>query len=532
MPWDLLNQYKGHSRTPLRIFCVFQGFDGLDLSPSVIQFFQQSYPIGSNRAVDPLNHLWNQEYEAVGAHLRSVFPEMKSEPMLYLFIRQQGQETSFQVGYWGCSVPNPKNSPHENPPSLYDPYLLTEQQGKEILQYCVQKLQTQGANSDELQKLAYRECGRVMSRCMALMGAFFTDAHYLIYDTLPPQLPQLLPQLLEGIEQIPTVQRLVGQVMEAYGEVLTAMKGDRAALVPDLALDMAEALVSVNRGYAQAKLNYALSSWLKLRTNRTSESSSLLRLVGEAMAENDRAFLQRLQQLYSKLRDSSALAEIKRIDGIITESDRGIDYSRLRTLLKEASWKDANRETIKLMQQASGTINPLTVMDIEKFPCKDLCTINNLWVSHSKSKFGFSVQKKIWQECGSPQKDSSNWEKFYKTLGWNVLYSMHEEDLDFSSESPIGHLPCLWCSDKLLLSGSLGLSFGSAIVSVLSAFVHAANVAAANVAADVRAKSINNPYSTRVIPVEKVKAITPNSKDKMESLLFRVKTCISPKLRS
>jgi hypothetical protein len=131
---------------------------------------------------------------------------------------------------------------------------------------------------------------------------------------LPPQLPQLLPQLLEGIEQIPTVQRLVGQVMEAYEEILTAMKGDRAALVPDLALDMAEALVSVNRGYAQSKLNYALSSWLKFRTNQTAEGSSLLRLVGEAMGESDRSFLNRLQQLYRCIYDSLALVEVRKIE--------------------------------------------------------------------------------------------------------------------------------------------------------------------------------------------------------------------------
>jgi hypothetical protein len=299
LPSDLLSSYQGQGRTPLRIFPVFQGFDGVDLSATPTQFLQQCYRRSNDRPVQVLDHAWSKQYPAAGGAVRGLFVPLRSEPMLFLFIKQEGQEISFRVSYWGF-----------NAPEMCDEFLLTEQEGSEILRACAQKFQGQA----QAEKLAIRECGRVLSKCMTLMGAFFTDAHYLLYDSLPPQLPQLLPQLLEGIEQIPTVQRLVGQVMEAYEEILTAMKGDRAALVPDLALDMAEALVSVNRGYAQSKLNYALSSWLKFRTNQTAEGSSLLRLVGEAMGESDRSFLNRLQQLYRCIYDSLALVEVRKIE--------------------------------------------------------------------------------------------------------------------------------------------------------------------------------------------------------------------------
>ena len=406
LPSDLLSSYQGQGRIPLRIFPVFQGFDGVDLSATPTQFLQQCYRRSNDRPVEVLDHAWSKQYPAAGGAVRGLFVPLRSEPMLLLFIKQEGQEISFRVSYWGF-----------NALEMCDEFLLTEQEGSEILRACAQKFQGQA----QAEKLAIRECGRVLSKCMTLMGAFFTDAHYLIYDTLPPQLPQLLPQLLEGIEQIPTVQRLVGQVMEAYEEVLTAMKGDRAALVPDLALDMAEALVSVNRGYAQTKLNYALSSWLKLRTTntKTSEDFSLLGQVCKVIAEADKEFLKRLQSIYAYLNDSVALSELKRIDhllcqrllqesrrqektnAMLLESASFLNYTKLRDLLKMEKWKEADQETSHLMLQAfcPGRYldwDRVVSSDLLKFPYKDLRTIDQLWVEASNGRFGFSIQQKIY----------------------------------------------------------------------------------------------------------------------------------------
>ena len=36
--------------------------------------------------------------------------------------------------------------------------------------------------------------------------------------------------------------------------------------------------------------------------------------------------------------------------------------------------------------------------DIDKFPCQDLHTIDQLWVKLSGRKFGFSIQAEIWDK--------------------------------------------------------------------------------------------------------------------------------------
>ena len=49
--------------------------------------------------------------------------------------------------------------------------------------------------------------------------------------------------------------------------------------------------------------------------------------------------------------------------------------------------------------------------DIKNFSCQNLRTIDQLWVKYSNGRFGFSVQKKIWQACGSPTEYNRDWEK-------------------------------------------------------------------------------------------------------------------------
>lgn len=136
----------------------------------------------------------------------------------------------------------------------------------------------------------------------------------------------------------------------------------------------------------------------------------------------------------------------------------GVDYAHLETLLKAGKWKEADQETAKQMCQIMGRQSKgwLQIEDIEQFPCADLRTIDQLWVKHSNGKFGFSVQKKIWDECGSPTKYNKHWEKFGEAVGWHSkgleasVISYDEITFDISASQ--GHLPCLlgvgfegWC---------------------------------------------------------------------------------------
>ncbi|MFB2938566.1 GUN4 domain-containing protein [Aerosakkonemataceae cyanobacterium BLCC-F154] len=129
-------------------------------------------------------------------------------------------------------------------------------------------------------------------------------------------------------------------------------------------------------------------------------------------------------------------------------SDKGVDYQRLRDLLKAGNWREADLETAKVMLKVAGREKEgwLDVEHIENFPCTDLRTIDRLWVKYSNGRFGFSVQKRIWESVGG-KPGVSDWEiykKFADRVGW---YEMKKdnwksyEDLTFSLNAPGGHLP-------------------------------------------------------------------------------------------
>ncbi len=96
---------------------------------------------------------------------------------------------------------------------------------------------------------------------------------------------------------------------------------------------------------------------------------------------------------------------------------RTVDYTQLQGLLKKGQWKEADQETLNVMLKAADRIseNWLNSESIKNFPCTDLRTIDQLWIKYSKGRFGFSVQKKIWQEV------NGNYGAFGDRVGWRVF---------------------------------------------------------------------------------------------------------------
>lgn len=129
-------------------------------------------------------------------------------------------------------------------------------------------------------------------------------------------------------------------------------------------------------------------------------------------------------------------------------SEKGIDYTRLRDLLKAQDWQAADQETYEVMIRAVGkqSGNWFISDELLNFPCADLLTIDQLWVKYSQGRFGFSVQKQIYVECGGKldgkYPGDTIWRKFGDKVGWRVNGSwIYYRDVTFSTSAPQGHLP-------------------------------------------------------------------------------------------
>jgi uncharacterized caspase-like protein len=162
-------------------------------------------------------------------------------------------------------------------------------------------------------------------------------------------------------------------------------------------------------------------------------------------------------------------------DGDNLNSERfGLDYyARLRDFLIAKDWKAANIETRIRMQKLVSSSQYFSFYEkyptknsreskFEKIPCFDLKNVDDLWVKYSQRKFGFSIQKEIWESYDSPEvtfgrKKSyeelqKDWERFGAAVGWRTkgLFGLGtvgwltDSRLTFDLSAPKGHLPVLW----------------------------------------------------------------------------------------
>jgi len=126
----------------------------------------------------------------------------------------------------------------------------------------------------------------------------------------------------------------------------------------------------------------------------------------------------------------------------------GMDYYELRNLLAAGKWKEADEETARVMLKVAGREKQgwLNRENIDNFPCEDLRTIDQLWVKYSDGRFGFSVQKHIYQSLGGTREYNSEvWEAFTDQVGWGVRIGewLYKRDIEFNTKAPKAHLPHL-----------------------------------------------------------------------------------------
>jgi hypothetical protein len=127
-------------------------------------------------------------------------------------------------------------------------------------------------------------------------------------------------------------------------------------------------------------------------------------------------------------------------------------YDRVQRLLAGQQWQRADQETRAVMLERYGLdVNePLQANQLQGFPCTDLRILDQMWLKHSQGRFGFSVQKAIWQKYDRLYWNKSEvWRLFADRVGWrthNLFVDNHWKrygEITFSLSAPVGHLPFL-----------------------------------------------------------------------------------------
>lgn len=130
---------------------------------------------------------------------------------------------------------------------------------------------------------------------------------------------------------------------------------------------------------------------------------------------------------------------------IETDIENFAIYQKLRDFLKTENWRKADQETARLLLEISQSKRDgwLSVAAINHLNPQALAAIDRIWCQYSKNRFGFSIQKQIWESMGgSPDADYQLWCEYCDRIGWRInqdwcFYS----DLAFDLTAPIGQFP-------------------------------------------------------------------------------------------
>jgi hypothetical protein len=164
--------------------------------------------------------------------------------------------------------------------------------------------------------------------------------------------------------------------------------------------------------------------------------------------------IQRLENNIANIYKSSSQQQSKAGNCL----EQSIDYTKLESLLAAGNWREADEETARVICLIAGKEQEgwLREEEIDNFPSKELKTIDQLWTRHSNSKFGFSVQKAIYQSLGGTRNYNPDiFKKLGDHLGWRIKDDwLNYKDLNFNLNAPLGHLPGIYfvfwerCDDK------------------------------------------------------------------------------------
>lgn len=120
-------------------------------------------------------------------------------------------------------------------------------------------------------------------------------------------------------------------------------------------------------------------------------------------------------------------------------------FRNLDKLLATGKWKEADIETYKIILKIARREKEgnLDFNSIKNFSCSSLKDIDKRWVKASNGRFGFSVQKQIWNDiAGTVGYNYDNFNKFADRVRWRRENNwLRYSDLTFNINAPRGHLP-------------------------------------------------------------------------------------------
>ncbi|BDT15764.1 GUN4 domain-containing protein [Arthrospira platensis FACHB-439] len=282
-----------------------------------------------------------------------------------------------------------------------------------------------------------------------------------IASQLQSQSQAIASQLQSQSQAITSQLQSQSQAIASQSQLLSRLESQVEAIASQLQ-SQSQAIASQLQSQSQAIAFQLPSQSQAIASQLPSQSQA----IASQLPSQSQAIASQLpsqsQAIASQL-DESITEAVADITPIVSSSS-GFDYSQLDRLLKSGQWEAADEETTKMMCRVAGKTSRryLDDDDIKNFPGEDLRIIDGLWVKHSRGRFGFSVQKQIYINCGGlpdgRYPGDTIWERYCGEVGWRMNGSyISWSDCTFSAAAPLGHLPARFVGVGWWLGFGVGL---------------------------------------------------------------------------
>ena len=272
-------------------------------------------------------------------------------------------------------------------------------------------------------------------------------------------------------DTVTEIQSLVKDIMTSkIGNLVSTKDNDLSKNMLDFIITNEEKKERLIVAVEESKKQGIEYSWKEIdiddRSDLTTTINTLFSHIdsklGEYIKQETSVIASETKQSQNYSNQQISLNQVNYSSSYTLESEKNLNYKKLEYLLKIGEFKEADKETTTLILKATDKNSWMDVYpdDLLNFPKTDLRTMDQLWLNYSYGKFGFSVQKQIWIECGgTPGKyDSIVAQKFSDRIGWKKdgIGWLNYSQLNFNINAPIRYLPWSWC--RLCGNVRLGIS--------------------------------------------------------------------------
>ncbi|WP_413173039.1 WD40 repeat domain-containing protein [Anabaena azotica] len=360
-PSQLLEVSHNNKRTPLKLLIAapqiqFDKFDlqnsqvtneiELKLAEGLREFINNHYSLHHpERPIEFLAGAWDSKRFHSESSIKALFSGLKKQPTLILESEKDGDYFNFRIAYWGLGQ---ENYYYKTISRLPYRQILQESAKNRALEWRniknqllslgedlevvnnlggernfnlellekVEKWESQGIDVNQLSweyKITnqdWQHLYQVLITCHCLVTAWVTDAYYLVNYDVHPLLPDLLPSLLNEAINLQSLQ----VITDSYKQVYQALKNERIAKIPELALQLAQGLSDFsNSHWSREQVDYSIDTWLQMRQVSITEVTHPLKAMLLAVKIEDETYINKLKEYFAAVGDDENLVYVENI---------------------------------------------------------------------------------------------------------------------------------------------------------------------------------------------------------------------------